>query len=257
MIATLDKSVPADIRAAVEGGLHGWVRLHRFQIAMAFPTIGTAATYLGANQTALVNQFQRLERDIGRSLFSRAVFGKEPQRPTRRGQALLRHLGHASVQALMHAAVGEPRRPMPDAATLAKAERTFATRRPPHYRIERFDDLGVQRIRISSVVLTLLRDLIDHDRGQFYGFEVQARTQINAGTLHPMIKRLLHAGWLTSWLEDEQSWLAGAPPGCGPGRRRIYYTLTTDGRQAALQELAAGGARGKRKSDETERAKNR
>jgi DNA-binding PadR family transcriptional regulator len=45
------------------------------------------------------------------------------------------------------------------------------------------------------------------------------------------------AGWLTSRPEDEQSWLAGAPPGCGPGRRRTYYTLTAEGRRAARHEL--------------------
>jgi hypothetical protein len=92
MIATLDRRLPLDIRHAVEGGLHGWERLHRFQITMAFPNLETASTYLKTHQGSLVTQFQRLEGDIGAPLFHRSAFGK-PQRPTARGKAVLRHLG--------------------------------------------------------------------------------------------------------------------------------------------------------------------
>jgi hypothetical protein len=35
---------------------------------MTFPSIEAAATYLGAHQSALIHQFQRLERDIGSPL---------------------------------------------------------------------------------------------------------------------------------------------------------------------------------------------
>ena len=45
------------------------------------------------------------------------------------------------------------------------------------------------------------------------------------------------AGWPTSSDEDEADWLAGAPPGCGRGRRRTYYRLTPKGCCTALCEL--------------------
>jgi hypothetical protein len=87
MLAAADKSLPADIRRAVEGTLHGWQRLQRFHTAMAFPTIEAAASHLGAHQAALVRQFQQLEHDIGTRLFDRST-PTTPMRPTRRGKAL-------------------------------------------------------------------------------------------------------------------------------------------------------------------------
>ncbi|MFI9388958.1 LysR family transcriptional regulator [Kutzneria sp. NPDC052558] len=245
MITVLDEGVPRDIRAAVDGALHGWIRLHRFHIAMAFPNIDTAATYLGAHPGTLVHQFQRLERDIGRPLFHRSTFRK-PHRPTPRGQALLRDLAQGPIQQLMAAALRHHQiRPMPDAATLAEATHQVITkprkttpRTPvPHSTASRAPSAGTAyQIRISRPVLTVLRDIIDHP-GQFYGLELHQRTGIDYGTLYPMLHRMHQAGWLTSHPEDEQSWLAGAPPGRGPGRRRTYYDLTPEGRRAALHEL--------------------
>jgi hypothetical protein len=69
MISKLHEDVPPDIRRAVEGGLNGWHRLHRFRTAMTFPTIEAAATCLGTHQSALVHQFKRLEHDIGAKLY--------------------------------------------------------------------------------------------------------------------------------------------------------------------------------------------
>jgi|GEM_PF-953381 len=99
MITTLSPDIPADIRRAVEGGLHGWHRLRRFQAAMAFPTIHAAATHLGAHQSALIHQFHRLERDIGGQLYHRSAPGR-PMRPTERGTALLQALNQPSVRAI-------------------------------------------------------------------------------------------------------------------------------------------------------------
>lgn len=105
----LDESVPADVRHAVEGGLAGWQRLHRFDVAMRFPTIQAAAEYLGADQAALVRQLHRLERDVGARLYHRARHGgailHAAQRPTRRGTALLKALDRADVRALTDPAV--------------------------------------------------------------------------------------------------------------------------------------------------------
>lgn len=38
MTSALGPRIPASIRRAVEGGLHGWLRLQRSQAAMAGPT---------------------------------------------------------------------------------------------------------------------------------------------------------------------------------------------------------------------------
>jgi len=99
MITKLSSEIPPDIRRAVDGGLNGWHRLRRFQIAMAFPTIEAAATHLGAHQSALVHQFRRLERDIGARLYHASAPGR-PMHPTRRGTALLNTLDRPDIRAL-------------------------------------------------------------------------------------------------------------------------------------------------------------
>jgi Bacterial regulatory helix-turn-helix protein, lysR family len=99
MFTTLSEDTPPDIRRAIEGSLHGWQRLHRFQQAMACSAIGAAARQIGAHPSALIHQFQRLERDIGATLYHRSSPG-HPMRPTARGNALLQALDHPAVRAL-------------------------------------------------------------------------------------------------------------------------------------------------------------
>jgi hypothetical protein len=99
MITRLNAEIPRDIRRAVEGGLKGWHRLRRFQIAMAFPTIEAAAARLGTHQSALVHQFKRLERDIGGKLYHRST-PRQPMRATPRGAALLHALDRSDIRAL-------------------------------------------------------------------------------------------------------------------------------------------------------------
>jgi TniQ/Bacterial regulatory helix-turn-helix protein, lysR family len=77
----------------------GWQRLHRFREAMAYPSVSAAAQQIGAHPSALIHQFQRLERDIGATLYHRSSPG-HPMRPTARGNALLQALGHPAVRAL-------------------------------------------------------------------------------------------------------------------------------------------------------------
>jgi len=100
MVRTLGDHIPKDIRRAVEGSLWGWQRLYRFQQAMTFPTIEAAADHLGAHQSALVRQLQRLERDIGAQLYQRATH-TQPLRPTRRGAALLNALARPNMRTLL------------------------------------------------------------------------------------------------------------------------------------------------------------
>src|SRR5262249_19786775 len=108
MITKLGTDVPQDIRCAVEGGLQGWHRLRRFQIAMTFPTIEAAADSIGAHQSALVHQFRRLERDIGAKLYYRSP-PRQAMRPARRGAALLQALDRPDVRVLFEAHAPDPR----------------------------------------------------------------------------------------------------------------------------------------------------
>ncbi|MDV6245345.1 TniQ family protein [Rhodococcus opacus] len=236
MIMTFDH-LPPNIRAAVEGTLHGWIRLHRFRITMAFPSLGTAAGYLGIKSNSLLHQLRLLERHAGAPLFHRSRRGTA-HKPTPHGHALLRELDNEHVQPLMTAALHACNAlAMPDAKTLAHAEREAMT--PPRNPglLKPFGDIPVGRLRITRTTLTLLRHLTTTDAEEFYGHGLHQCTSIQHGTLYPLLRSLEQAGWLTSRDEDEADWLAGAPPGCGPGRRRTYYRLTPNGRRAALREL--------------------
>ncbi|WP_326657780.1 TniQ family protein [Streptomyces sp. NBC_00385] len=235
MIAQLDAAIPRDICAAVEGTLHGWLRLHRFHIAMAFPNLKTAGAYLGAEQTALTTQFQRLEADIGHTLIHRSVHTTS-QRPTTRGKSLLQHIQRPDVQKLMNDAL-LPAQILcpPDAETIAGAE--AAARRPrKHGHLKPFDGIAVQRLRIRQETVTLLEDLLHHADEEVYGAQIHARTGMAQGSISDQLRRLRRAGWLTSRPEDDDSWLRRATPGRGPGRRRTYYALTPEGAQAATHE---------------------
>jgi hypothetical protein len=110
MTARLPRSVPRDLRAAVEGTIGGWERLHRFRAAMAFPTFKAAAISMGADQSGLIHQFRRLEHDVGASLYVRAHAGR-PMHPTRRGAALIKALdaAQASADANLRGAPGSRR----------------------------------------------------------------------------------------------------------------------------------------------------
>ncbi|WP_128433219.1 TniQ family protein [Streptomyces cyaneus] len=230
-----DARLPRAVRAAVEGTLHGWLRLHRFQISMRFPSLDSAAQYLKAEPNALATQFQRLEHNIGTTLFKRAAFGR-PQQPTQQGRQLLRSLDEARVQVLMISALQHDQiTAPPDDHTLEAAHAKFRIRRNPS-RPTPFSDITVERVRITGPTLTLLRDLLTRPREEFYGAEVIKRTGLEAGTLYPQLKRLERAGWLTSRLEDDVAWMSRATPGRGPGRRRTFYTLTAEGHRAAHLE---------------------
>jgi hypothetical protein len=100
MLRTLGGHIPKDVRRAVEDGLWGWQRLHRFKQAMGFETIEEAADYLGTHQATLVRQLQRLERDIGAQLYHRAARAR-PLWPTRRGAALLDALARPDIRAML------------------------------------------------------------------------------------------------------------------------------------------------------------
>jgi hypothetical protein len=106
MITRLDPTLPTDIRRAVEGQLHGWQRLRRFQQAMAYPSLNCASAHLNVHVTSLISQFKRLERDLGAELFHRSTPTK-PKQLTQRGTDLLAALEDPQIQALLQRH-GEP-----------------------------------------------------------------------------------------------------------------------------------------------------
>ncbi|MFF0458420.1 hypothetical protein [Nocardia africana] len=252
MLASLDDTIPAGIRTVVEGTLHGWQRLHRYQIAMAFPTLHTASDYLGLPSGSLVTQINQLETALDTQLFHRAVYRK-PQHPTDFGHQLLTDLTQPQVRQLMAAALHQLT-PMPDPKTLAEAQRKVAAPRRPGTALRPFKDIPVARLPMTRPLRTILADLLTHHPEQFYGQQLHQRTGIDTATIYPLLRRMEKAGWLTSWPEPEHEWLAGAPPGCGPGRRRTYYQLTHHGHRAATHEL--NHPRRNRKTNATPQTQN-
>jgi DNA-binding transcriptional LysR family regulator len=138
MIARLDHTIPPDVRVAVEGVRHGWLRLHRFQQAMAYPSLNAAASHTGVHLSALVTQLQRLEADIGAQLFHRGT-PSQPTRLTERGAALLDALSQRHIQTLLHEQAKPPPGWKPDdrrrpaaRATAAPTRAHVASRIPDH-----------------------------------------------------------------------------------------------------------------------------
>lgn len=69
---------PELIRPAL-AGIGGWERLQRFAAAARYPTLTLAAKELCVNQFALVNQINRIERELGTKLLIRAERGRPMQ----------------------------------------------------------------------------------------------------------------------------------------------------------------------------------
>ena len=66
---------PELIRPALAGS-GGWERLQRFAAAARYPTLTAAADEIGVNQFALVNQINRIERELDVKLLIRAERGR-------------------------------------------------------------------------------------------------------------------------------------------------------------------------------------
>ncbi|MEU8265437.1 LysR family transcriptional regulator [Micromonospora sp. NPDC048999] len=76
--------LPDDIRRAVEGPHHGWLRLRRLQQIIGYPSINKAAQALNLHLATLVNQIAKLEADIGKPLLHRGRPNR-PMSPTEHG----------------------------------------------------------------------------------------------------------------------------------------------------------------------------
>jgi hypothetical protein len=101
--------LPPDLLRAVHGQTSGWTRLERFATAMAHHSITDAANTIGINRTTLIEQLQRLEADIGTTLFHRATADGQPHHPTHRGVALLEALARPDIRPLRTARSRLPR----------------------------------------------------------------------------------------------------------------------------------------------------
>lgn len=247
--AKLDESVPYDIRAAVEGTLHGWLRLRRFQIHMAFPTLQATADYLASTPGRLAMQFGQLEEAVGGELFHRSV-RHAPQRPTSRGRSLLQGLNGPDVQQLMLEALGSQIEPLPDQGAIAAAtavidgERAALTVLHPN-------DPAIGRFHVPPPMLPLLGHLLAHASRETSAGQIQIATGIPFNTVYKQLKRLEAAGWLTTRLETR----AERP---GAARRRTFYTLTAAAHQAAANDPHATPATPRKttaprdKTDDTE-----
>ena len=82
----------------------------------------------------------------------------------------------------------------------------------------------VSSILIEFLILAIL------EQEDSYGYEISQTVKIIANikesTLYPILKRLEKAGYLTTYSKDYQ------------GRRRKYYSLTTQGKQELIQRKA-------------------
>ena len=70
-------------------GIGGWERLRRFAKAAQYPTLTIAAADLRVDQFTLVNQINRIERELGTKLLERAERGR-PMRLTKMGTTIVR-----------------------------------------------------------------------------------------------------------------------------------------------------------------------
>ena len=110
LLTQLGDDYPSDLRAAVNGQLHGWQRLRRFRQVMQHRSLNTAANHIGANISTLVAQIGRLEHDIGTPLINRAT-ATTPMNATTRGAQLLETLARPHIHALVERYGQPPQRP--------------------------------------------------------------------------------------------------------------------------------------------------
>lgn len=82
----------------------------------------------------------------------------------------------------------------------------------------------------------VLRALLEHPTREMYGLEICAAAGLASGTIHPILARLEHAGWLDSRWEDTDPREAGRP-------RRRYYRPSPRGVEIARDALDRAHAR--------------
>lgn len=91
--------------------------------------------------------------------------------------------------------------------------------------------MPVEEIRLTTTVARVLREFLETPSEPCYGFDLMRATGLASGTLYVILARLERAGWLTSDKEDIDPVAVKRPA-------RRLYRLTSDGAQAARQDLA-------------------
>ncbi|HTX32874.1 MAG TPA: helix-turn-helix transcriptional regulator [Solirubrobacteraceae bacterium] len=85
-------------------------------------------------------------------------------------------------------------------------------------------------MRISHQTRIVLQAFLDAPADELYGFELTKATRLKAGSLYPILQRLVSEGWLTARWEDIDQHQAGR-------RRRRYYRLSAKGAVNATEAV--------------------
>lgn len=83
--------------------------------------------------------------------------------------------------------------------------------------------------RITKQLLLVLGALMADPGRPWYGMELMEITQLTSGTVYPILRRLVAAGWLVG---------TGEVPSDAGGAGRRLYAFTEDGERAAAAVLA-------------------
>jgi DNA-binding PadR family transcriptional regulator len=78
----------------------------------------------------------------------------------------------------------------------------------------------------------VLGAMLERDDHRSYGLEIVHASGLPPGTIYPILQRLLAAGWVVDWWEDEAVTQREGRP------RRRYYQLTAHGAARAVHALS-------------------
>jgi len=84
-------------------------------------------------------------------------------------------------------------------------------------------------MRATHATLAIAQAILDRPNERHFGYDLHKRAHVRAGTLYPILGRMLNDGWLTDAWETPTEAAHGGPP-------RRYYQLTTQGR-TELEQL--------------------
>lgn len=86
-------------------------------------------------------------------------------------------------------------------------------------------------MRITLPTARVLAALLADPEADRYGLDLMQATGLASGTLYPILRRLMEAGWLTARWEESKQETRNRPA-------RRYYRLTPEGATQARQALA-------------------
>jgi PadR family transcriptional regulator, regulatory protein PadR len=92
--------------------------------------------------------------------------------------------------------------------------------------------------RLTPQTIAVLRILLATPTTPRYGLEIAREAGLKTGTLHPILARLQHAGWIESFWETPADHEDQGRP------RRRYYRFTGDGAQTARRAIAEANVSG-------------